>query len=177
MGLNRAHQPTVLNGLESTLLAVTIVKGVGNMLLEPFREHVPARTIGPWDREFILTTGTATFLLGAFLAFDPTSHQELFLGWLWPWYFMVVGAATIVYGFWPRSTNLHAFTGAALMVGTVGRAIALSYAVLGDHVPADHLWRSVSGVVIWLLLGRQIRRTWHTVMPLPPGVEVNHVAR
>lgn len=153
------------------MTAATIVKGIGNMLLEPFREHVPARTVGPWDREFILTTGLGTLLLGLTLAFDPSSHQELFLGWVWPWYFIVTGLATVTYGFWPRSTNLHAFTGAALMVGACGRAIALSYAILLNHVPADHLWRSVSGVVIWLLLGRQIRRTWHTVMPIPPGAD------
>jgi hypothetical protein len=140
-----------------------------SMLRLPFSDRVTPRTMGPHDREFLATTGLMVTAGGALLGLDPSARAELFLGWFWPWWWCIAGAACVAYALRPTSVNLHAFSGAALTLSAVSRAVQLGMAVALGDVPDGRMLRTTGGVLVFLLLGRLVRRQWLTLQPLPGG--------
>lgn len=137
------------------------------MLRLPFSDKVTPRMMGGRDREFLATTGVMAMLGGLLLGFDRSARAELFLGWFWPWWWVAAGAACVAYALRPHSIQLHAFSGAALTVAAVSRAFQLGLAAALGDVPEDRMLRTLGGVLVFLLLGRLVRRQWLTLQPWP----------
>lgn len=136
-------------------------------MLTPFSDRVERRMMGRHDREFLATTGVMAATAGVLLGLDPSARAELFLGWFWPWWWLAAGVCCVTYALWPWSVNLHALSGAALTLACVSRAVQLGMAAgLGD-VPSDRMLRTIGGVIVFLLLGRLVRRQWLTLQPWP----------
>lgn len=133
----------------------------------PFFDDVQPRRMGAHDREFLATTGVMVAVAGVGLGLDPSARAELFLGWFWPWWWVLAGVLCVAYALRPTSSNLHALSGPALAVACVSRAIQLAMAVGFGDVPDDRRLRSLSGVLVFMLLGRLVRRQWLTLQPWP----------
>ena len=123
--------------------------------------------MGPRDREFLTTTGTMIFLAAILMGGDATVHEEVFLGWLWPWWWAASGASAIAYALRPHSINLHAFSRAALTVSALSRAAQFAVSLVIGTTPDDRILRTLAGICVYLLLARLIYRQWMTLMPLP----------
>lgn len=148
------------------------------LLRDLFRDDVPGRPIRPSDRPFVTSVGLAATLYGLFLWLDHTGDDDVFLPWLWPWWFIVTGVAILVYARWPHSADLHAATAAALSAGIVARAMALCLGTFDTLAtdgrplgwPAFHDvggWRVAAATVAYLLLGRLLYREWRRLQPVP----------
>lgn len=135
----------------------------------PFSDRVAPRMMGPHDREFIATTGVMAAAAGVLLGLDPSSRAELFLGWFWPWWWVVAGVSCVAYALRPTSVRLHAFSGAALALAAAGRAAQLCISIVLGDVPSDRILRAAAGTLVFLLLGRLVRRQWLTLQPWPEG--------
>jgi hypothetical protein len=136
------------------------------MLRLPFSDRVAPRTMGPRDREFLVTTGLMVAGAAVLFGLDATARHEVFLGWFWPWWWAIAGLSSVAYGMRPRSADLHAFSRAALTVSAVSRGVQLTLSVLLESTPGDRVLRTLAGALVYLLLGRLIYRQWMTLMPI-----------
>lgn len=130
----------------------------------------PARVVDSDDRRFLALIGTGYAGVGLSLLIDHSADPEVWLPGFWPVWFMLAGLTTIAYAWRPHSTRLYSFVGASLVIGALGRSMALGFGIWHGDV-AGREWRAIAHMIVWLLVAGMIRRLWRTFTPAPRGAE------